>query len=340
MFVHSSFYVRTFKEIKILFQWVVDEYMDFKKFFKIVFIFVFSFCMIIAIALGSIYLFNPGLFNSSNILGSILNPLSGTQKPINVLIMGTDKVGQNTDVMVVANINPVNKEIHVISIPRDTKVQYKGTHKINSIYGRGKAELAKQIVGEIIGNPIDYAAVADLEGFRNIIDILGGVEVNVPRNMNYDDYDQNLHIHLKKGLQVLDGKKAELFVRYRHGYPDGDLGRIEAQHIFFKALVEQKFEPQYILKADKILEQVFKYVKTDIPFDIAVKYALVAKDIPSENVSFLNLPGAAKNTKGASYFISDPLEIEKQIKSDFSHDITPKAAASEANNPKAASEKE
>ncbi|MGE5474233.1 MAG: LCP family protein [Ignavibacteriales bacterium] len=303
--------------------------MDFKKFFKIVFVFVFTFCMIAIVALGTIYMLNPDLFNSSNILGSIFNPLGGPQKPINVLIMGTDKVGLNTDVMLVANINPITKQIHVVSIPRDTKVQYKGTHKINSIYGKGKAELTKEVVGEIIENPIDYSVVANPEGFRNIIDILGGVEVDVPRNMNYDDYDQDLHIHLKKGLQVLDGKKSEQFVRYRHGYVEGDLGRIEAQQIFFKALVEQKLKPQYILKADKILEQIFKYVKTDIPFDVAVKYALAAKDMPSENISFLSLPGTPKKTNGAWYFIHDTLEIEKQIKIDFSHDVTQQQTSAE-----------
>lgn len=303
--------------------------MDFKKFFKIVFVFVFTFCMIAIVALGTIYMLNPDLFNGSNILGSIFNPLGGPQKPINVLIMGTDKVGLNTDVMLVANINPITKQIHVVSIPRDTKVQYKGTHKINSIYGKGKAELTKEVVGEIIENPIDYSVVANPEGFRNIIDILGGVEVDVPRNMNYDDYDQDLHIHLKKGLQVLDGKKSEQFVRYRHGYVEGDLGRIEAQQIFFKALVEQKLKPQYILKADKILEQIFKYVKTDIPFDVAVKYALAAKDMPSENISFLSLPGTPKKTNGAWYFIHDTLEIEKQIKIDFSHDVTQQQTSAE-----------
>jgi len=301
--------------------------MDLKKFFKIVFSFVFTFCIIGALVLGGLYMINPDLFNSQSILGSIFNPLAGPQKPINVLILGTDKVGLNTDVIVVANINPVTKEIHVVSIPRDTKVQYKGTHKINSMYGKGKADLAKEKVGEVIGNPIDYSVVANPEGFRNIVDILGGVEVDVPRNMNYDDYDQDLHIHLKKGLQVLDGNKAEQFVRYRHGYTEGDLGRIEAQQIFFKAFVEQKLKPQYILKADKLLEQVFEFVKTDIPLDIAIKYALVAKDMPSENISFLNLPGTPKRTNGAWYFIQDSSEVEKQIKNEFSLEIAPKASS-------------
>ncbi|MGE5328738.1 MAG: LCP family protein [Deltaproteobacteria bacterium] len=301
--------------------------MNIKKFFKIVFSFVFTFCMFGAVAFGALYIINPELFNTQNLLGSILNPLSAPQKPINILLMGADKVGMNTDVMLVANINPVTKEIHVVSIPRDTKIQYKGTHKINSMYGRGKAELAKEKVSEIIGNPIDYAVITKPEGFRNIIDILGGVEVDVPGDMNYDDYDQDLHIHLKKGLQTLNGDKAEEFVRYRHGYAEGDLGRIEAQKIFFKAFVEQKLKPEYILKADKILGQIFENVKTDIPLDIAIKYALAAKDMPSQNISFLNLPGNPKKTNGVWYFIHDSVEIEKQLRGEFSLEATPKASS-------------
>jgi len=297
--------------------------MNFRKFFKIVFTSVLAFCMIIAIVLGGLFMINPDLFSGQNILGSIFNPLASPQKPINILILGTDKVGQNTDVMVIANINPITKKINIMSIPRDTMVKHNGTHKINSIYAKGKAELAKEIVGEVIGDTIDYCIVAKPDGFRNIVDILGGIEVDVPRNMDYDDYDQDLHIHLKKGLQILDGKKAEQFVRYRHGYVEGDLGRIEAQQIFYKAFVEQKLKPQYILKADKLLAQIFEYVKTDIPLDIAIKYTLVAKDMTSQNITFYNMPGTPKRVGGAWYFISDSAEVEKQIKDKFSLETTP-----------------
>lgn len=304
--------------------------MNFKKFFKIVFVFVFLFCLITGIVFGALYMINPNILNGQNILGSIFYPIIGPQNPINILILGTDKVGLNTDVMVVANINPQTKEINVMSIPRDTKVKYKGTHKINSIYGREKEQsarqqLVKEIVGEIIQNKIDYVVVANPEGFRNIIDILGGVEVGVPDKMDYDDYDQDLHIHLKKGLQVLNGKKSEEFVRYRHGYAEGDIGRINAQQIFFKAFVEQKIKPQYILKADKILGEIFKYVKTDISLDAAIKYAMLAKDIPSEKISFYMLPGEPKNTS-PWYFIYDPVKIEKEIKDKFSLEIKPKTS--------------
>lgn len=294
--------------------------MDFKKFFQIVLLTVSGFCILIAISLGGLYMVNPEFLNDKTFLGGILHPLK-VQKPINVLMFGTDKVGANTDVVLVANINPQTKKITVLSIPRDTRVEHLGSHKINSMYSRGKEPLLIEKASEIIGQPIDYYATVNPKTFRNIIDILGGVTVDVPRNMNYDDNAQNLHIHLKKGVQFLDGAKAEQFVRYRYGYANGDLGRIDAQQIFFKAFAEQKLKPEYILLADKLLAQIFENVKTDMPIDVAVRYSLFVKDLTTADISFLKLPGDSKTVHGASYFIYDQSETEKQIKPNFSLDI-------------------
>ncbi len=297
--------------------------MNYKKFFKIVGTIVISFLIIASAILAGLYLINPDILKNNLLFDlSKMFPIKSQDKPVNILFLGLDKVSNNTDVIVVANLNPKTQKVNVLSIPRDTRVEYKGdSHKINSIYHIGKRndkeDLPKEIIGEIIGQKIDYMVVANPEGFRNIIDILGGVEVNVPGNMNYDDNAQNLHIHLKKGLQLLDGSKAEQFVRYRHGYKDGDLGRIDAQHIFFKAFVEQKLKPQFILKTDQIINQVFQHVKTDIPIPVAIKYSLYAKDIKLESVMFHKLPGEPKRTHGAWYFIYSLDETQKLINENF-----------------------
>lgn len=308
--------------------------MNLKKFFKIVFTSVFSFCAIATILLVGIYFSNPSLLNNTPYFGKLLSP-SSYEKPVNVLFLGLDKVSGNTDVIVLAHFDPKVKKVSVLSILRDTRITIGSRHhKINSVYAIGRREgkndkekdqlglkFAKEKIGELVGQKIDYAVVAKPEGFRNIIDILGGIEVNIPDDMDYDDYDQDLHIHLKKGLQVLNGKKAEEFVRYRHGYTDGDIGRVDAQHIFFKAFIDQKLKPKYILKADQILREVFSNVKTDVPFTEAVKYSVYAKDISPENIVFLKLPGEPKRISGGWYFIHNPEETASLINQNFIENV-------------------
>ena len=306
--------------------------MNIKKFFKIVSRITLTFCLIVGLVLIGVSLVNPGLFSNNYFLGKILP--SSIDEPTNVLLLGLDKVSMSTDVMVVVHIDPKNKKVNILSVPRDTKVKHNGkTCKLNSIFVRGRSDvkgeeakdtaglnLAKQVVGDIIGQKIDFVALAKPDGFKNIIDILDGVEVDIPRNMNYDDNDQNLHIHLKKGLQILNGDKAEQFVRFRHGYTEGDLGRIDAQQIFFKAFVDQKLKPRYILKADKILKQVFENVKTNMNLPDAIKYAMYAKDFKTEDIRFLTLPGEPKRTSSAWYFVHNLEETQKLVSENFTNE--------------------
>lgn len=178
---------------------------------------------------------------------------------INVLVLGLDDDETRSDVIALINYNPIESKMKILSIARDTRVRVNGKYtKINSLIGKGGEKLVVDMVEEITGLPIDYYITLNFKGFREIVDILGGVEIDVPFDMDYDDPYQNLHIHLKKGKQVLDGKKAEEFVRYRkgnhsgEGYEDGDLGRIKMQQLFIEEFVKQKLKLKYLLKADEI----------------------------------------------------------------------------------------
>jgi LCP family protein required for cell wall assembly len=295
-------------------------HINYKRFFTVIFVTVMSFTIIsVSLAIGYSYI-NPNFLKSNSFIRNILSPITVHDKPINVILLGLDKVGDNTDVMVLAHYDPTNKKAEILSIPRDTRVKSNGKiHKINAIYQIGKKDLVKKVVGEVAGQNVDYVVAVKTNGFKDIIDTLGGVEVDVPMNMNYDDNDQNLHIHLLKGLQMLDGDKAEQFVRFRHGYKEGDLGRINADQIFFKALMAQKMKPEYILKAPEILNEVFKNLETDMPIEEAIKYALNAKDLKSENISFATLPGEPKYISGISYFIYNKDETQKLIENDFNN---------------------
>ncbi|NLY42715.1 MAG: LCP family protein [Clostridiaceae bacterium] len=248
--------------------------------------------------------------------------LFNTKEKMNVLILGTDGSKVRSDTIILASLDPKNKQLNMLSIPRDTKVNINGAdHKINAALALGKEELAIRKVKELTGMPIHYYVVVDFEGFRNIIDILGGVDLDVPVNMDYDDPVQNLHIHLKKGMQHLDGDKAEQFVRYRQ-YPEGDLGRIKAQQQFIKALLEQKLKVEYLSKADDIFKEVQKNVRTNISIKDMTKGLAAIKALQSGNINMYQLPGEPKMIRGISYFIADDEKITELVEEGFGYSIS------------------
>ena len=157
-----------------------------------------------------------------------------------VLILGRDTGGGgNTDTMLLASYDVTNQKATVMSIPRDTMVNVSwDIKKINSVYNtygggdRGIQALYKEI-SQLVGFEPDYQVIVEWEAVGEIVDAMGGVWFDVPRNMNYDDPLQNLHIHQEKGYRLLTGEDAMEVLRYRHdnrkngvtlGYPEGDVG--------------------------------------------------------------------------------------------------------------------
>jgi LCP family protein required for cell wall assembly len=243
---------------------------------------------------------------------------------VNVMVLGLDDEGVRTDVIILFNYSPENDKLNMLSLERDTRVKYDGRRmKLNAVYAAGGIDGIREEVSEITGITADYYIVFDFKGFRKAIDALGGVTFDVPFNMKYDDPVQNLHINLKKGSQLLDGKKAEQLVRYRKGnkkgsgYIDGDVGRIKMQQEFIKALIEQKASFKYITKIDDILAVLDEHVKTDIGFKEISKYAGGMSDLKNGKVNAYSLPGESSMIDGVWYFILDPEETEKLIRENF-----------------------
>ncbi|MBQ7171365.1 MAG: LCP family protein [Clostridia bacterium] len=166
---------------------------------------------------------------------------------VNFLVLGTDRVALNTDVIMIVNFNSETKQINIVQVMRDTFLRYDGVEdRINTVYGHfynktGSSDKAMQEVEKVFEQTfsiqIDYYALVDLTVFREVVDAVGGVYINVPFDYDYDDPWQDLYIHLKAGYQLLDGNKAEQFVRYRAGYALADKGRTDAQKMFFSALL-------------------------------------------------------------------------------------------------------
>ncbi len=219
-----------------------------------------------------------------------------SDKPLSIVLLGRDtrkETGSlNTDVMIVSVINPVTKKVTMVSIPRDTRVKipgYRGYHKINSVYANGEAErrqaeangqtptengvtLTKKTLEQVLGIPIQYYVEVDFEGFKTIIDELGGVEVNVDRKLQYDDPTDGTHIDLEPGLQLLNGEQALGYVRHRHDnrglkYFSTDFDRNRRQQEVIKALVDKMTSFDGVTKIFRVIEIASEHVKTDMSPD-------------------------------------------------------------------------
>lgn len=243
---------------------------------------------------------------------------------VNFLIVGRDAASWNTDVIMIANFNMRKGNLAIIQLPRDTYIEIDRVHgRINTMFktlrssayssnpSLSQTDLLKtgmasmcELLEKSLCIQIDGYAHINLEGFRSIIDTIGGVDMYVPSDMDYEDPEQDLYIHLKKGQQILYGKEAEMFVRFRSGYIQADIGRIDAQKLFLTALFKQLKSSMTVTTITKIAEQVFKYVTTDIPLKDVIIYAKELLGVDMNNISMMTLHGSSTQTEsGAWYYV-------------------------------------
>lgn len=245
---------------------------------------------------------------------------------LNIALLGTDGDGFRTDVNIVASLNLTTKEVHLISVPRDTRVVMtddmiaylekndRTIPQANGVYGQCKLTEVHAYAGEgnrstftvamleeILGIDIDYYVKVDLDAFKDIVDAVGGVEFDVQERLYYSDPAQGLYIDLYPGPQVLDGEKAEMLVRFREGYAQKDLKRIEVQQEFLKAFISQ------VCSSDKIMSNLDSYIKifmekveSNMPVATALKYAGYIKEIDPASITTDTIPG-----EGGAYFDMD-----------------------------------
>ncbi|MBO5930001.1 MAG: LCP family protein [Clostridia bacterium] len=280
----------------------------------------FFLSLIITILILGVISVGIGLFSSDIDMRDALDNVDSSR--LNILVAGVDKDGLRSDVNMLFSLDTDEKTIQLLSIPRDTRVQYrKGYYgKINACIGKEDGEeLLIKTVKDLTGLPIHNFCKVDFEGLRDIIDILGGVEFDVPMNMDYDDPVQDLHIHLKKGKQVLNGAQAEGLLRYRKGYATGDLGRIDMQQAFIKEAVRQKLSFRYILKAIPVAKAISESVETDMSVMHMLKYALKLRSSKLEFNTHV-LPGTPKTIGGVSYYICDESATRRLVRTTFGYE--------------------
>ncbi len=291
--------------------------MNVKKFFLSMIITV----LVIATLIGGL---NVGklLFdtNLSSEIEKYLDKVSSSKE--NILLMGVDKEGLHADVIMLVSLDSKEKTIRVLSIPRDTRVEYSGGRydKINHAlaYENGEEKVIS-LVKQITGMPIHYYCEVNFEGFRNVIDILGGVEFDVPEDMHYEDPAQDLYIHVNKGLQLLDGKDAEGVVRFRATYVEGDTKRIGVQQDFLRALFKQKLKPEYLRKAPALIEEMYEHVTTNFSVADATKYIKTLKKMDENSLKTFTLPGEGKYVGPVSYFVYDAPATRKLLLEEFGY---------------------
>jgi len=243
---------------------------------------------------------------------------------VNVLILGLDEDKERSDVIMLANFDSGSGNLNLLSIARDTRVKAGGKYrKINALVGIGGEQLTIKKVEEITGLTIPYYITLDFEGFKKIIDVLGGVEMDVPFDMDYDDPNQDLHIHLKKGRQILDGEKAVQFVRYRkgnkkgEGYVNGDIDRMAAQQQFIKALIAQKAKVKYLSKIDDIFLILKNYMRTNIEIGHINYYIDGLAKVRYKNTKAFTLPGKSVYRNKTWYYIYDKEKTRELIDKNF-----------------------
>ena len=242
-----------------------------------------------------------------------------------ILIAGTDKDGYRTDTIMLLSVDSANHSAALLSIPRDTYVANTdySVPKINSACGYagggkdGMDELMKQVKNTLGFMPDGYALV-DLDAFVKIVDLMGGVEFDVPMDMQYSDPSQNLYIDLKAGKQHLDGEKAIELVRFRSGYAMADLTRTEVQRDFVKAAMKQWATPLNIVKIPALMSIAQSKVTTDLSSGNMLWLARTLLGCKLSDMSMDTLPGQAAYIHGGSYYLADANAVAALMESEYS----------------------
>jgi polyisoprenyl-teichoic acid--peptidoglycan teichoic acid transferase len=246
---------------------------------------------------------------------------SDKQTYVNVLLLGCDvdyepgrpvelkKSRGRSDSIMIARMDYVNKTIHVLSIPRDTAVQIPGhgIKKINSANAYQGPELLAEVIKDTFGIDTDFYVSLNFDTFKTLVDQIGGVDVTVEKDLDYDDNWGNLHIHLKKGYQHLTGYQAMGFVRMRHS--DDDLHRAARQHAFMEAMRTQVKSVSTLNKLPELINTVFGDVTTNLTNNQLISLALWTKSVPKENVVMETMP----SIEGHSYVAVNREKAEEVV---------------------------
>ena len=261
-------------------------------------------------------------------------------RPVNVLVMGVDRVPEalpgspemfagHSDTILLLRFDPANNAVKILSIPRDTRVDHLtlSVPKINQANADGGAELAAKVVSSALNDtPIHRYVRVTTGAFRELVDLLGGIEIYVPQKMSYVDVTQNLNIDLEPGWQTLNGEQAEQFARFRADNR-GDVGRVQRQQALLKALKKRLQNPLILPRLPKAIKLIGQYIDTNLNLEELIALVSFSLKLEKDDFQMVLLPGRfssadeyqlsywlpddqAKDRLVAKYFDQLPTEID------------------------------
>lgn len=238
--------------------------------------------------------------------------IGGLSKPQTILLLGVDVVYNGdrrhskadhtsfqgrSDTMMMARFDPKRNSFSVLSIPRDTNVEVPGYghQKINGANALGGESLAIRTVQALTGVPIEHYVVLNVHGLVELVDALGGITVQIPKKMKYRDRTAKLNINLEPGPYTMSGQEAMGFVRFRHDAL-GDIGRVQRQEIFIRAVMDKAMSPASWAKVPELLKLAQKHVKTDLSVPEIMQVLTFVRSVPKANQHMVMLPGNFSGT--------------------------------------------
>ena len=258
-------------------------------------------------------------------------------RPVNILVMGIDRVSDapknsrevfagRSDTMLLLRLDPKDNTVRMLSIPRDTQVDIPGVGvaKINDANVEGGPALAARVVSRTLNDvPIDRYVRVTTEAFRELVDLVGGVEVFVPYRMKYTDFTQNLKIDLDKGWQTLNGDQAEQFARFRKDQY-GDIGRVQRQQTLLKALRQRLVNPTVLPRLPQVVRVMQQYVDTNLSLEEMLALVGYSLKLEPDDFKMVLLPGrfSTPSESIASYWIMDSVGRDRVIREYFQQNTT------------------
>jgi len=267
-------------------------------------LFIFIFCAIAGIGVGYFAM----MIKSPQMIPPALR-IASLREPTTVLLLGVDVVYTDmgrrkqkidkdaftgrSDTILVARLDPMSNSLRVISIPRDTEVRIPGTgiSKINAANAIGGINLAQSTISSFLNDTkIDHYVVLNVHGLVDLVNELGGITVEVPKKMQYMDWTAKLKIDLEPGMHTLTGNQAMGFVRFRHDAL-GDIGRVQRQSIFLRAVLDKALKPESLAHLPKLLDIAQSYISTDMSVQDMMGMANFVRGVPKSNQVLTMMPG-------------------------------------------------
>lgn len=261
--------------------------------------------------------------------GEVAPPLVEPGSWVNVLVLGLDyqldssgkpitdwrRSHGRADTVMLVSFDLERREVGVLSLPRDSRVDIpgRGPDKLNAAHAYGGPGLAMRTVQELTGVPVHYYVRTSFDGVARVVDLLGGVEFDVPRNMDYEDPTQNLYIHLKAGRQILDGDSALQLLRFRQ-YPDGDIDRIRVQQAFLMAAARKALSVVTLARLPFLVDDVLACVDTNVPAGRVLALARLGLALDLDRMRMGTAPGVPRDIGGVSYWVLDEGALARSIR--------------------------